>query len=122
MPLLLEKFAIPEQPGTAASSFMQSRPASPRGYRLAPQQACRLLQEVLGMFRVDQLSNEAWLQFLEMAVKDRVAGGRIYDAHIAEIACSTGAQIVVTDNRRHFTSLIKHGIRVLHSSEFADEI
>jgi hypothetical protein len=29
---------------------------------------------------------------------------------------------VVTDNRRHFTSLLRHGIRVLVGSEAADEL
>jgi predicted nucleic acid-binding protein len=51
-----------------------------------------------------------------------VAGGRIYDAHIAEIARLAGASIVVTDNRRHFTILMKHGVRVLRPKELAEEL
>ncbi|MBI4445602.1 MAG: PIN domain-containing protein [Acidobacteria bacterium] len=94
----------------------------PPGYRLAPQQVYRLLQEVLAKFHVDPLPGEKRLLFLEAAVKDRVAGGRIYDAHIAEIARLAGARIVVTDNRRHFTALIRHGVRVLRSGEFAGEL
>jgi len=31
------------------------------------------------------------------------------------------AKVVITDNRRHFTSLMRHGIRVLSTLEFADE-
>lgn len=93
----------------------------PGGYRLAPQQALCLLDEILRMFRVEQLPAEARLPFLENAVNERVAGGRIYDAHVAEIARLAGAGIVVTDNRRHFTVLMKHGVRVLTTSEFADE-
>jgi hypothetical protein len=31
-------------------------------------------------------------------------------------------QIVVTENRRHFTSLLRHGIRVLVSGELASEL
>jgi predicted nucleic acid-binding protein len=86
----------------------------PGGYRLAPQQAWRLL-------RVQQLPADARLSFLETAVNERVAGGRVYDAHIAEIARSAGAGVVVTDNRRHFTTLMKHGVRVLDAGEFAAE-
>ncbi len=93
----------------------------PGGYRLAPQQAWRLLQEILAMFRVEHLAQEARLSFLEAAVRERVAGGRVYDAHIAEVARLAGAGVVVTDNRRHFTVLMKHGVRVLRTSEFAAE-
>jgi predicted nucleic acid-binding protein len=93
----------------------------PGGYRLAPQQAWRLLREILMMFRVQQLPADARLSFLETAVNERVAGGRVYDAHIAEIARSAGAGVVVTDNRRHFSALMKHGVRVLDASEFAAE-
>jgi predicted nucleic acid-binding protein len=49
-------------------------------------------------------------------------GGRIYDAHIAEIARLAGARLVATENRRHFTPLLRHGIRVLVSAELSNEI
>jgi len=39
---------------------------------------------------------------LRAAARDAIVGGRLYDAHIAEIARSAGAGVVVTDNRRHF--------------------
>ena len=93
----------------------------PGGYRLEPHQALCLLQEILAMFRVEQLPEEARTPFLEAAVKELVAGGRVYDAHVAEIARLAGAHVVVTDNRRHFTVLLKHGVRVLRASEFAEE-
>jgi predicted nucleic acid-binding protein len=44
--------------------------------------------------------------------------GRIYDAHIAEVACAAGARVIVTDNRRHFLSALRHGIRVETPTEF----
>jgi predicted nucleic acid-binding protein len=93
----------------------------PDGYRLEPQQAWSLLQEILRMFRTEQLPVDARLPFFEISVRERVAGGRIYDAHIAEIARLAGAAIVVTDNRRHFSVLMKHGVKVLGASEFAEE-
>lgn len=46
----------------------------------------------------------------------------MYDAHIAEIARISKAKAVVTDNRRHFLSLARHGIRVLAAEEFARSI
>ena len=46
----------------------------------------------------------------------------IYDAHIAEVAFRSGAHTLVTDNRRHFTSLLRHGVRVLTTAEFVEEL
>ena len=94
----------------------------PPGFRLTPQQAVRLLSDLLSMVAVEQLRKDAIARFLEMAVSERVVGGRIYDAHIAEVARLAGADVIVTENRRHFTSLLKHGVRVLRPSEFLDEL
>jgi len=94
----------------------------PAGYRLSPRQACRILQEIVASFQVEQLPGDACLLFLEAAVSERVAGGRIYDAQIAEIAHLCGAGIVVTENRRHFSTLMKHGIRVLLPKELFNEL
>ncbi len=51
-----------------------------------------------------------------------MAGGRIYDAHIAEVARECGAKVVVTDNARHFSGLARHGVRVARSLAFAAEL
>jgi predicted nucleic acid-binding protein len=93
----------------------------PEEYRLAPEIALRFVrEELLDRFEVFHLPVEARGGMLSDSVAEGVVGGRIYDAHIAEIARAAGAEIVVTDNRRHFTSLLRHGIRVLNSSEAAD--
>jgi hypothetical protein len=42
----------------------------------------------------------------------------LYDAHIAEAARSGGARVIVTGNRRHFASALRHGIKVETPSEF----
>jgi predicted nucleic acid-binding protein len=42
--------------------------------------------------------------FLAAAAHDGVAGGRVYDTHIAEVARAAGAAVIVTDNRRHFSA------------------
>ncbi len=93
----------------------------PVGLRLEPQQAGRLLEEeVLRRFEVCDLPASARLRFLAEAGGERVSGGRVYDAHIAETARLAGARIVVTDNRRHFVTLMRHGITVWTAGEFVD--
>ena len=58
------------------------------------------------------------LSLLLAAAHDSTSGGRIYDAHIAEVARAAGADIIVTDNRRHFLAALRHGIRVETAAEF----
>jgi hypothetical protein len=92
----------------------------PEEFRLAPEDAFQLVvEEILSKFEVRQLPERTWEPFLRTLEHDRVVGGRIYDAHIAEIARVSGTRTVVTDNRRYFTSLSRHGIRVLSGEEFA---
>jgi hypothetical protein len=55
------------------------------------------------------------LPLLKWAARDAIIGGRIYDAHIADVA---RASVVVTDNRKHFLSALRHGLRVETPSEF----
>jgi len=95
----------------------------PPELRLAPSDALRLIEsEILARFELCQLPLRDIGRFLRSAVQEGVAGGRIYDAHIAETARLAGARTVVTDNRRHFSSLMRHGIRVLSTEEFASEM
>lgn len=94
----------------------------PAGWRLEPEQARLLLtSEIMDLIHVCDLPEAARRPFLASAGAERVAGGRVYDAHIAEIARLAGARLVVTDNRRHFVGLMRHGIRVLTAVEFAGE-
>jgi predicted nucleic acid-binding protein len=76
-------------------------------------------EELIARFRIHQLPNKTGKNFFRAAASEGIVGGRIYDAHIAEIAHQVGSKVVVTDNRRHFTSLLSHGIRVLTAEEFA---
>ena len=95
----------------------------PAGLRLEPELARRLIdEEILVRFQVHDLPGDSRLRFLADAANDRVTGGRIYDAHIAEIARLAGARTVVTDNGRHFAVLLRHGIRVLSGVEFVEEL
>jgi predicted nucleic acid-binding protein len=91
----------------------------PPEFRLSPFDAASLLeQEVFGRVAVHELPAADRLPMLRAAARDGIAGGRIYDGHIAEIARAIGASVVVTDNRRHFLSALRHGMRVETPAEF----
>lgn len=95
----------------------------PEEFRLAPADAVRLLdEEILDRFEVAQLVRDRRRGCLRDAAADRVAGGRIYDAHIAEVARESGARVVITDNARHFSGLARQGVRVATSTAFASEL
>jgi predicted nucleic acid-binding protein len=91
----------------------------PPEFRLRAAEAARLLElEVLGRMAVHDLPAEHRLLMLRLAGQDEIAGGRVYDAHIAEVARAAGAGRIVTDNRRHFLVALRHGIRVETPAEF----
>ena len=95
----------------------------PEEFRLNPADAGRLVEEeLLGRLQVVDLPASARLELVREAVRERVAGGRLYDAHIAETARRAGARLVVTDNVRHFSMLRVHGTRVLDSAACAAEL
>lgn len=95
----------------------------PREFRLTPEEArLLLLKEVVARFSVHQLPAGQLQPLLESAGDHGVAGGRIYDLHIAEVARWSGAERVVTNNRRHFLSLLRHGVRVVTAGELAEEL
>ena len=91
----------------------------PPEFRLTPDDANELLrQEVFGRLTVHDLPTAERPDLFAAAARDRIAGGRIYDAHIAEVARSAGAGVIVTDNRRHFLAALRHGIKVETPAEF----
>ena len=91
----------------------------PPEFRIPPADALTLLrEEVLDRLTVVDLPAGDRLPFLVAAAHDTIAGGRIYDAHIAEVARAAGARVIVTDNRRHFLATLRHGIRVETPAEF----
>ena len=91
----------------------------PPEFRLKPADAARLLEdEVFGRIAVYDLPAGDRVGMMKAAARDGTAGGRIYDAHIAEVARSAGAAVVVTDNRRHFMAALRHGMRVETPGEF----
>jgi predicted nucleic acid-binding protein len=91
----------------------------PPEFRLTPDDANELLrEEVFGRLTVHDLPSEQRRELIAASARDRIAGGRIYDAHIAEVARSAGARVIVTDNRRHFLAALRHGIKVETPAEF----
>ena len=91
----------------------------PPEFRLSPDDALVLLEEeVFGRMAVLDLPAADRLPLLKSAARDTIVGGRIYDAHIAEVARAADAVVVVTDNRRHFLSALRYGLRVETPTEF----
>ncbi len=114
-----------ERPHTAwhcCLEFYSVTTRLPREFRIAPADAAQLVdEEILARFVVHGLRRDRRLAFMRDAAHDHILGGRIYDSHIAEIARMAGADVVVTDNRRHFIQLLKHGVRVLTAAELVDD-
>jgi predicted nucleic acid-binding protein len=91
----------------------------PPEFRLTPADAAHLIDdEIFARMSVHDLPAADRLPMVNAAVRDGTAGGRIYDAHIAEVARSAGAVVVVTDNRRHFMAALRHGMRVETPAEY----
>lgn len=94
----------------------------PEELRLSPPDALRLVEEeILGRFVVVDLPPRDRHSFLKSSVAQRVAGGRLYDAHIAAIARSSDASVIVTENVRHFRASPGDPLRVLTAAEFLAE-
>jgi predicted nucleic acid-binding protein len=109
-------------PGTAwhcCLEFYSVATRLPPEFRLTPEDAQELLrEEVFGRLTVHDLPTDERIGLFAAAARDRIAGGRIYDAHIAEVARAAGARVIVTDNRRHFLAALRHGIKVETPAEF----
>ena len=118
--------AVAEKRVTAAATawhccleFFSVATRLPPEFRVTPADALVLLQEeVFARMAVHDLPAADRVPMLRSAARDGVGGGRIYDAHIAEIARAAGADVVVTDNRRHFLSALRYGMRVETPAEF----
>ena len=91
----------------------------PAEFRLAPADAAKLVEEeIFARLTVHDLPPGDRPSLLRNAAHDAVGGGRIYDAHIAEVARAAKSTVIITDNRRHFLSALRHGIRVETPAEF----
>ena len=98
--------------------LLRRHPAASRVQNLAVRRLVLLEEEVFARMAVHDLPASNRLPMLRAAAHDAVAGGRIYDSHIADVARAAGASVVVTDNRRHFVSALRYDLRVETPSEF----
>ena len=93
-----------EPPATAwhcCLEFFSVATRLPPEFRVSPDDAVRLLrEEVFARTTVHDLPSRDRLGMLQAAAHDRIAGGRIYDTHVAEVARAAGTSVIVTDNRR----------------------
>jgi predicted nucleic acid-binding protein len=95
----------------------------PPEFRIPPVDAVTLLEEeVFARMTVHDLPAADRLAMLRGTARDAIAGGRIYDTHIADVARAAGARVVVTDNRRHFVSALRYDLRVETPGEFLDRL
>jgi predicted nucleic acid-binding protein len=91
----------------------------PPEFRLTATNAASLIQEeIFDRLAVHGLPDESQRLFLRSLAQQGITGGRVYDAHIAEVARAAGATVIVTDNRKHFLAALRYGIRVDTPSEF----
>lgn len=122
--------AVAEKRVTAAATawhccleFFSVATRLPPEFRLSPGDAATLVdEEVFGRMTVHDLPPESQRTFLRTLAQEGISGGRVYDAHIAEVARAAGAMVIVTDNRRHFLAALRHGIRVETPSEFVTSL
>lgn len=95
----------------------------PEELRLPPADALALLEEqVFPRFEIVQVPAKEGPEALAAAAREGIAGGRVYDHHLAEVARLAGAAVVVTDNLRHFGALLRHGVRLVGSKRLAAEL
>ena len=114
-----KRVAAPATAWHCCLEFFSVATRLPPEFRVAPSDAVTLLQEeVFGRMAVHDLPARDRLPMLQAAARDAIAGGRVYDAHIADVARAAGATVVVTDNRRHFLSALRYDMRVETPAEF----
>jgi len=95
----------------------------PAEYRIAPADAVQLIEsEIFGRMTVVELPGDDRTTMLKAAAQERMTGGTIYDAHVAQVARAAGATVIVTDNRRHFLAALRYGIRVETPTEFLSTV
>lgn len=79
----------------------------PARHRVAPVVAARLIDEgFCDVGKVVGLNARSYAKLLRKAPAAGIAGGRIYDAVIAQTAMQGGAQVILTFNARHFATLV----------------
>lgn len=114
-----KRIASPATAWHCCLEFFSVATRLPPEFRITPADAVTLLEEeVFARMAIHDLPGADRLAMLRGAVHDAIAGGRIYDSHIADVARAAGARVIVTDNRRHFLSALRYDLRVETPAEF----
>lgn len=109
------RLAAGEKMMTAAHAVAESYAVLtrlPAPHRLSPEDALTLIERnfIDGAFALDA---SGYRTLLRRAGAEGIAGGRTYDALIAECALQAKASALLTFNARHFNSLAGAGVRVV---------
>jgi toxin FitB len=118
-----KRVASPATAWNCCLEFFSVATRLPPEFRVAPADAVTLLEEeVFARMAVHDLPAGDRVAMLRGAARDAIAGGRIYDTHIADVARASGARVVVTDNRRHFVTALRYDLRVETPAEFLESL
>lgn len=91
----------------------------PPDYRLSAEAALALLTEhVFNRVEVVDLPVEDAVLWLKKQAASEIRGGLVYDAHLAQIAHSSGCAMLVTTNLSDFRQVTPHGIELLSPRQF----
>src|SRR2546428_13616028 len=92
-----QRVAAPATAWHCCLEFFSVATRLPPEFRVGPSDAAMLLEEeVFSRIAVHDLPDTGRIAMLRAAARDDTAGGRIYDAHIAEVARAVAAAVVVT--------------------------
>ena len=93
----------------SASSATFSASVNARAILLPIANFSVLSRRIFARMTVHDFPADARIPFLGLMGEEGITCGRVYDAHIAEVARVAGAKIIVTDNRRHFLTALRYG-------------
>jgi predicted nucleic acid-binding protein len=86
----------------------------PPPYRVATADALFLLESnFMGERRLVSLSERAYESLLRESAGRGIAGGRVYDAVVAECAVQAGVDALLTLNERHFQDLARDRLKLV---------
>ena len=99
-----ERLTVPA-PALVETYSVLTRLPSP--HRLAPRDAQKLIEaNFVEHAQIVALSGSAYSRLLSRSAKQDIAGGRTYDAVIAECARQAKVSVLLTFNGRHFETLL----------------
>jgi predicted nucleic acid-binding protein len=86
----------------------------PPPHRLSPSDALHLIDaNFAGAGRIVALDGRGYVALIRRSSNEGVAGGRVYDAIIAQCAVKGGAVSLLTFNAAHFASFAAVGLEVV---------